>query len=54
MTDLLVHPQDVKFRITLKYFDIQRVIGGKEVRLKIYCQKKRNNNSAKLYDCRIH
>ena len=42
-----------KLQITLKRFDIQRVIHGKDVKSESYCQKK-NKLYTKLYDCRIH
>ena len=44
----------------MKYFDIERVIGGKVVKSEIFLSKKKNNNnnnnnnSAKLSDCKIY
>ena len=44
----------------MKYFDIERVIGGKVVKSEIFLSKKNNNNnnnnnnSAKLSDCKIY
>ena len=32
----------------------RRIIEGKDVKSEIYFQKNKNNNSAKLYDCRIY